>query len=175
MKQKIIEITSGKIFGTYSEKDESVMVYKGIPYAKPPVGNLRWKAPQDVEPWDGIRECVNWGYSAVQTKQEPFMCWSKEFIIEDTGYSEDCLTLNVWTQEDSENLPVIVYIHGGGFTTGGSSCDVYDGSYMASHGIVYVNINYRVGVMGFLAHPDLTKESGFSGNYGVLDCIKALQ
>ncbi len=170
-----IAVTGGEILGTQSQY-EDVIVYKGIPYAAPPIGNLRWKAPQPVIPWNGVKECTDWGYSAIQPKQAPFMMWSKEFIIEDTGYSEDCLTLNVWAKENNElKKPVLVYIHGGGFTSGGSSCEVYDGAYMAKHDVIYVSINYRVGVLGYLAHPDLTKEAGTSGNYGILDMIQALK
>lgn len=171
------EISNGKILGTYSEEG-SVAIYKGIPYAEPPVGDLRWKAPQAAKDWEGVLECTDWGQSAIQPAQSPFWVWTKEFIIEDTGYSEDCLTLNVWTKEDSvKNKPVIVYIHGGGFTSGGSSCEVYDGGYMASEDVVFVNINYRVGILGFLAHPELSAEAGadgVSGNYGILDQIAAL-
>ena len=173
-----VEVTGGQISGEYNE-DGSVAIYRGIPYAAAPVGDLRWKAPQEVEPWDGVRECTEWGASAIQAEQAPFMMWSTEFIIEDTGYSEDCLTLNVWTSTDSENekKPVIVYIHGGGFTSGGSSCEVYDGEYVASQDVVYVSINYRVGILGFLATTALSEESeeGVSGNYALMDQIAALQ
>lgn len=173
-----VEVEGGMISGEYNE-DGSVAVYKGIPYAAAPVGDLRWQAPQEVEPWDGVRECTEWGASAIQPEQAPFMMWSTEFIIEDTGYSEDCLTLNVWTSTDSESekKPVIVYIHGGGFTSGGSSCEVYDGEYIASQDVVYVSINYRVGILGFLATTALSEESeeGVSGNYALMDQIAALQ
>ena len=175
---KIMTVTGGKIIGTLSE-DSKIAIYKGIPYATPPVENLRWKAPQKVASWDGVKETKNFGASAIQPKQGPFMMWTKEFIIEpETGYSEDCLNLNVWTENNSSNnkKPVIVYIHGGGFTSGGSSCEVYDGEEMAKQGIVYVSINYRVGVLGFLAHPELSAESkdNISGNYGIMDQIAAL-
>lgn len=168
---------NGKVSGTYS-KDGKIAVYKGIPYAAPPVGELRWKAPEPAKNWEGVLACDEWGASAIQPEQKPFMMWSTEFIIEDTGYSEDCLTLNVWAKDDTvKNKPVIVYIHGGGFTSGGSSCEVYDGEYMARKDVVFVNINYRVGILGFLAHPELNHESpeGVSGNYGILDQIAALQ
>lgn len=173
-----ITVSGGEITGAYSDEEETVAVYKGIPYAAAPVGDLRWKAPQDVEEWEGVKECTEWGASAIQVEQAPFMMWSEEFIIEDTGYSEDCLTLNVWAKTDGDaDKPVVVYIHGGGFTSGGSSCEVYDGEYLASQDVVYVSINYRVGILGYLAHPDLSAESedGVSGNYGVLDQIKALE
>jgi|GEM_PF-476945 len=173
----VVEISSGKISGSYSENG-TVAVYKGIPYAAPPVGDLRWKAPVAANNWEGVLECTDWGQSAIQPEQSPFFVWTTEFIIEDTGYSEDCLTLNVWAKEDGiKSKPVIVYIHGGGFTSGGSSCEVYDGEYMASEDVVFVSINYRVGILGYLAHPELTAESAdkVSGNYGVLDQIAALE
>lgn len=173
-----IEVTGGQITGDYANDDKTVAVYKGIPYAAAPVGDLRWKVPQDVEPWSDVRACTEWGASAIQPEQAPFMMWTKEFIIEDTGYSEDCLSLNVWAGVDGEaDKPVIVFIHGGANTSGGSSCDVYNGTFMAESGAVFVNINYRVGLLGFLAHPELSAESdeGVSGNYALADQIKALE
>lgn len=174
-----LEVDGGKITGALST-DSEVAIYKGIPYAAPPVGELRWKAPQPVVPWSGVKECTDFGPSAIQSEQAPFMMWSKEFIIDTSkGYSEDCLTLNVWakTQSTTSKRPVIVYIHGGGFTSGGSSCEVYDGEAIAKKDVVYVNINYRVGILGYLAHPELSAESedGISGNYGVLDQVEALK
>lgn len=172
-----IAVSGGEITGTMAD-DESVAIYKGIPYAAAPVGDLRWQAPQAVTAWDGVKECTDWGASAIQPTQAPFRMWSEEFIIEDTGYSEDSLSLNIWAKTDGDSdKPVLVYIHGGGFSSGGSSCEVYDGEYMAEQDVVYVSINYRVGIMGFLAHPDLSAESpdGTSGNYGLMDQIAALE
>ncbi|MDS0524286.1 carboxylesterase family protein [Clostridium sp. SHJSY1] len=174
-----IEVEGGKITGTLLS-DSKIAIYKGIPYAAPPVGELRWKEPQPVGSWKGVKECIDFGPSGIQQKQIPFMMWSKEFIIDTSkGYSEDCLTLNVWTKTEStaSKRPVIVYIHGGGFVSGGSSCDVYDGEAMANKDVVYVSINYRLGIFGYLAHHGLSDESkdGISGNYGVLDQIKALK
>lgn len=176
---KPITVTGGKITGISSE-DREVAIYKGIPFAAPPVGNLRWKAPQPVVPWNGVKEATEFSASAIQPPQGPFMFWSTEFIIDTSkGYSEDSLYLNVWTQTESseENRPVIVYIHGGGNTSGGASCDVYDGEEIAKKDVVYVSINYRVGIFGFLAHPELSDESpdNVSGNYAILDQIAALK
>lgn len=173
-----ISVTGGKITGTLS-KDKTVSIYKEIPYAAPPVGSFRWKAPQPVKAWNTIRKCTEFNASAIQNTQTPFLCWSKEFIIDTTkGYSEDCLYLNVWTQTKSEdkNRPVVVYIHGGANTSGGASCDVYDGEAISKKGVVYVSINYRVGIFGFLAHPELSAENSdkVSGNYAILDQIAAL-
>ncbi|HIT90615.1 MAG TPA: carboxylesterase family protein [Candidatus Merdenecus merdavium] len=174
-----VKIQGGKITGTLSE-DSKIRIYKGIPYAAPPVGQLRWKAPQPVVPWEGIKECIQYSANAIQPPQNPFMFWSEEFIVDTTkGYSEDCLYLNVWTKSKKadKKRPVIVYIHGGANVSGGASCDVYDGTEIAKKGIVYVSINYRVGILGFLAHPSLSEESadGISGNYAILDQITALK
>ena len=176
--KKSISVDGGKITGSLSA-DKTVAIYKGIPFAAPPVGDLRWKAPQPIVAWDGVKKCTEYSASAIQAKQGPFMFWSTEFIIDTTkGYSEDCLYLNVWTKKESQvkNRPVIVYIHGGANTSGGASCDVYDGEAIAKKNVVYVSINYRVGIFGFLAHPALSSESGdkVSGNYAILDQIAAL-
>ncbi len=170
----------GGIVAGIQGKNPAVTVFKGIPYAAPPVGSLRWKAPQPAVPWIGIRKCDRFGPSAIQQPQAPFWVWTKEFIIDTAGgYSEDCLTLNIWKKSTSNNKkqPVIVFIHGGAYTSGGSSCDVYDGEDIAAKGIVFVSINYRVGILGFLAHPALSAESSdaVSGNYGILDQIAALK
>ncbi|RHP31482.1 carboxylesterase/lipase family protein [Lachnotalea sp. AF33-28] len=177
MPYPMTEIESGTIRGCYNE-DKSVSIFKGIPYATSPTGKLRFTAPQPAEHWDGILPCEKWGYSAVQNEQRPFFCWSEEFMIEDSERNEDCLNLNVWTGNDGgDNKKVLVYIHGGGFTSGGASCEVYDGEYLAQQGIVYVSLNYRLGALGFLAHPALSAEadSKTSGNYGILDQIAALK
>lgn len=176
---KSIKVDGGKITGTLSS-DSEVAIYKGIPYAAPPIGNLRWKAPQPVVSWTGVKKCKEFGASDIQSPQAPFMMWSEEFIIDTSKkYSEDCLTLNVWSKTKSETnkRPVVVFIHGGGFTSGGSSCDVYDGEALAKKDVVFVSINYRVGIFGFLAHPKLSAESkdGVSGNYGILDQVEALK
>jgi para-nitrobenzyl esterase len=156
-----------------------VMAFKGIPFAAPPTGNLRWKAPQPAKYWDGVRKCVAFGPSPMQGKPVPFMVYTSEFLIPQEPISEDCLYLNVWTNAKTkeDKKPVFVWIYGGGFTSGGAGCAIYDGEAMAKKGVVFVSINYRVGPFGFLAHPELTKESGrnASGNYGLLDQIAALR
>lgn len=171
-----VEVTGGTVVG-YKSIDGEIDIYKGIPFAAPPVGELRWQAPQPVEPWEGTLNATTWSASAVQGYQGPFAMWSTEFIIEDTGYNEDCLYLNVWTNgTETAGKPVIVYIHGGGFTSGGAACEVYDGEYIASRDVVYVAINYRVASFGFLASSELSEEQGgHSGNYGIMDQIAALK
>lgn len=171
------EVTGGTVSGMVNA-DGDVTVFKGIPYAAPPVGDLRWAAPQAVEPWEGVRECTEYLAAAVQPEQAPFMMWTEEFIIDTSkGYSEDCLYLNVWAPADADGAPVVMFIHGGGNTSGGASCDVYDGEAIAKKGLVYVDINYRVGIFGFLASTELSAESpeGVSGNYAIQDQIAALR
>jgi para-nitrobenzyl esterase len=149
-----------------------IRVFKGIPYAAPPVGELRWKAPQRVQAWNEVRNATEWGPRCVQSNRlgdlDPL----------NKRMGEDCLYLNVWTPTKSTGdlLPVMVWIHGGSNLNGAGSQPEYDGSHLASKGVVVVTINYRVDVFGFLAHPELTKESGTnsSGNYGLLDQIAAL-
>ena len=171
----VITINSGAISGI--EKN-GLMVFKGIPFAAPPVGNLRWKAPQPVKPWTNIKECTAFGPSPFQQSPFPFMCWSAEYLIPKEPINEDCLYLNVWApKKTAQKKAVIVYIYGGGFMSGGAGCDIYDGAAVANKDVVFVSINYRVGVFGFLAHPELSKEAPYqsSGNYGLLDMVAALE
>ncbi len=174
----VVATKSGKVSGTKTA-DGAITSFKGVPFGAPPVGDLRWKAPQPVTPWEGVRECTALGPSPMQGKPAPFSMWSSEFLIPAEPISEDCLYLNVWTgaQSSSEKRPVLVWIYGGGFNSGGSGCPIYDGEATARKGIIFVSINYRVGPFGFFAHPELTKESGYnaSGNYGLLDQIAALK
>jgi para-nitrobenzyl esterase len=175
---KIVKVEGGNIEGTKNSSGD-VQIYKGIPFAAPPVGDLRWKAPAPVEPWSGVKECTTFGPSPMQGKPTPFMVYTPEFLIPEEPISEDCLHLNVWTaaKTPSEKLPVLVWIYGGGFSSGGSACPIYDGEALAKKGVVFVSINYRVGAMGFFAHPELSKENSnnASGNYGLLDQIAALK
>jgi len=161
--ETIVKIDSGLVSGSGT----SVRSYKGIPYAAPPIGELRWKAPQPVKPWKGIR---------VSKEYSP-MCPQFQFFP--GAQSEDCLALNVWTpaKSSAEKLPVMVWIHGGGFVIGASSQSVYDGEPLATQGVVVVSINYRLGIFGFFSHPGLSQESGqgVSGNQGILDMVAALQ
>jgi len=150
-----------------------VRVYKGIPYAAPPVGDLRWRAPQPVAPWKGVRQAVEFGPACPQADHT-------QLFGERVGKtSEDCLTLNVWAPANpaGRHVPVMVWIHGGGFTQGAGSLPAYVGEALARRGAVVVTFNYRLGPLGFLAHPLLTKESGHeaSGNYGLLDQLAVLR
>ena len=171
-----VKIANGLVFGYASG---NVWIFKGVPFAAPPVGDLRWKPPQPPKDWNGVLECKSWPASAMQAKPGPFMMWTEEFIAPPEPLSEDCLYLNLWTaaQLPGKKYPVMVWIHGGGFTGGAGSCAVYDGEEMAKQDIVFVTINYRLGVFGFLALPELAAESPMkvSGNLGFLDQIAALE
>ncbi|MDR1416559.1 MAG: carboxylesterase family protein [Prevotellaceae bacterium] len=172
-----VSVSSGVVAGK-AAGDGAVKIFMGVPFAAPPVGALRWKAPQAVAAWKGVRECTAPPASAVQKKPVPFFCWSKEFLIPEEPISEDCLYLNVWTsaKTSSENLPVIVWIHGGGFTGGSGTVPLYNGERLARKGVVFVTISYRLGALGFLAHPELAYDAeGHSGNLGLLDQIFALK
>ena len=150
-----------------------VRAFKGIPFAAPPVGELRWKAPQPVRPWTGVRKAVEFG---PRPMQGPIY---SDMIFRDAGPSEDCLYLNVWTpsKAGTDKLPVMVWIYGGGFQAGSSSEPRQDGAVLARKGAVVVSMNYRLGLFGFFAHPGLAAESpnGATGNYGLRDQIAALQ
>lgn len=167
-----VSVDGGKISGT---TDGGLHIFKGVPFAAPPVGDLRWKPPQQVAAWDGVRACNEYGDAC---PQQPYPAGSM-FARKPEKHSEDCLYLNVWTTKlDPEaSQPVMVWIHGGGLTRGSGANTVYDGSNLARKGVVLVTINYRLGPFGYLAHPELTKESSHeaSGNYGVLDQVAALE
>ena len=164
-----VKVDAGVLKGAV---DKGVLSFKGIPFAAPPVGNLRWKPPQPVTPWTGVRPATAYGSDCMQL---PF---PGDAAPLGTPPAEDCLVLNVWRPATaSKKLPVMVWIYGGGFVNGGSSPAVYDGSQFAKRGVVLVSFNYRVGRFGFFAHPALTKESpnGPLGNYCYLDQIAALK
>ncbi len=171
-----VQVEQGIINGTIVE---DVLTFKGIPYAEAPINELRWRAPQPKTPWQGTLDCTKFGPSPMQAPPQPFFMWSEEFLIPPAPISEDCLYLNIWTtaKTTDDKKAVIVWINGGGFTSGSGSVPIYDGTELAKKGVVYVSINYREGVFGFLAHPELTAESpkNTSGNYGLLDQIAALK
>ncbi len=165
-----MKVTNGILEGV----DESgVRSFKGVPFAQPPVGDLRWKEPQPAKNWTGVLKADKFGPRAMQ---RPIY---SDMNFRSNGVSEDCLYLNIWTPAKSANdhLPVLVYFYGGGFIAGDGSEYRYDGESMARRGIVTITVNYRLGVFGFLALPELTKESPHhaSGNYGLMDQSAALQ
>jgi para-nitrobenzyl esterase len=153
-------------------QSSGVRIFRGIPFAQPPTGELRWQEPQTLGNWKGVRQAIDFGPRCMQA---PIF---GDMRFRSNGMSEDCLYLNVWTPTKSnrERLPVLVYFYGGGFVAGDSSETRYDGESMAAKGIVVVTVNYRLGVFGFMAHPELTRESRqkASGNYGLLDQRSAL-
>ena len=159
-----VKVEQGMVQG---KQENGITIYKGIPFAAPPVGNLRWKAPQPAPAWQGVKQTVNFAPSPVQGGNPP------------SGKNEDCLYLNIWTpaKKSKENIPVLVWIYGGGFSFGSTAEPVYNGEALAKKGVVLVSIAYRVGPLGFLSHPELSSESKdhVSGNYGLLDMISGLQ
>ncbi len=172
-----VRLDTGLVAGA-ADVNSAVRVFKGIPFAAPPVGSLRWKAPQPTAHWDGIRKADQFSSTCAQpqrTGQSLLLPTAKRL----GSTSEDCLYLNVWTaaQSATQRLPVMVYIHGGGYRDGSGSALVFDGEALAKKGVVLVTTNYRVGIFGFLAHPELTEESSHhaSGNYGLMDQVAALQ
>ena len=172
-------VEGGKIKGV-NTSCKDVVVYKGIPYAAPPVGDLRWKKPQAVKPWKGVRVCDKFGAASLQEglpKGSPY--WIEFYQGEPPKYSEDCLYLNVWApaKAAASPLPVMVWIHGGSFTHGYGHEIEFGGEKYAQKGVILVTINYRVGMCGFLTHPLLKAENGGkgSGNYGLFDQLAALK
>ncbi len=159
-----VKIDGGIIQGIVAD---DLTIFKGVPFAAPPVGNLRWKAPQPVEKWQGILQTTEYAPSPMQGGNPP------------AGKSEDCLYLNIWTPAKSpkEKLPVLVWIYGGGFSFGSTADPVHNGEHLARKGVVLVSIAYRIGQLGFLAHPELSAENpqGVSGNYGLFDQIAGLR
>ncbi len=170
-------VAQGELTGAPG-RNAAITTFKGVPFAAPPVGTLRWAAPRPPASWQGPRPARDFAPSCIQNIVEGRNPWTYEFMAHGPT-SEDCLYLNVWTpaRVTSERRPVFVYIHGGANTEGSGSVPAYDGEGLASRGLVVVTINYRLGMFGFLAHPELTKESPnrASGNYGLLDQIAALK
>src|SRR5690349_9243665 len=165
-----VKVANGMLEGV---NVSGIREFKGVPYAAPPVGNLRWREPQPAQNWTGVRKADHFGPRAMQLPLFGDMNFRSD------GMSEDCLYLNVWTpsKTGNEKLPVLVYFYGGGFAAGDGSEPRYDGESMARRGIVAVTVNYRLTVFGFFSHPELTKESPHhaSGNQGLLDQSAALQ
>jgi para-nitrobenzyl esterase len=171
----VVAVESGKLKGVNEADASSVSIFRGIPFAAPPLGDLRWREPQPVTPWSGIRQATAFGQRCMQ---QPLY---SDMMFRSPTTSEDCLYLNVWTpakldRSPQARMPVLLYIYGGGFMAGDSSEKRYDGAALARRGIVVVTVNYRLGVFGFFSHPELTASSPHhaSGNYGLLDQVAAL-
>ena len=184
----VVEVNEGKLVGTYNN-DNSVKIYTGIPYAKAPVGNLRWREPQDLDNYEGILDCTSFKAKAMQLENSSVINTLVDMYAEKVWHpdyhsnpfeeiSEDCLYLNIWAPNTtSKNLPVLVYIHGGSLKSGSSSFYSYNGENMAKKGIIMITIAYRLGIFGFYASNALKAESpnNSTGNYGLLDQIQALK
>lgn len=166
----VVRAPAGPIAGV---EQDGLRVFKGIPYALPPAGERRWKPPVALPVFERAYEAFAFGPAAVQTKSRPGSIYADEM----PSVSEDCLSLNIWTPRESRGAPVFVWIHGGSLARGSSSEDMYDGARLAALGLTVVSINYRLGILGYFAHPALSAESpeGISGNYGLLDQIAALR
>lgn len=180
-KNPVLEVTGGKIQGVESETP-GIVVYKGIPYAAPPIGDLRWQAPQPVVAWEGVKVADTFGPICPQPGNKPGTFYGDEFYWQGTPEeSEDCLYLNVWapaaTVGDADaGLPVAMWVHGGAFMNGYGYEVTMDGEAWAERGVILVTINYRLGNFGFFSHPLLSEEQGgISGNYGMLDQVAALE
>lgn len=169
--QAIARTPQGVLAG--EARSDGTRVFRGIPYALPPVGDARWRPPVPAPVWTGIRNATEFGPACIQPKSSP----ASVYADDPPRMSEDCLSLNVWSPKGSRKAPVMVWIHGGSLISGASSSPFYDGAQLAKKGVVLVSINYRLGVFGFLAHPGLSAESPqhASGNYGLLDQIEALK
>lgn len=183
-----LTLANGEVRGAYTS-DKKVEVYAGIPYAKAPVGELRWKEPQPVENWEGVLDCTKFHAKSMQPGSNPVMSslveiyaqksWHPDFTTKTIEpRSEDSLYLNIWRPAQiNGSLPILVYIHGGSLTSGSSAFTDYNGETFARNGVIMITIAYRLGVFGYFAHPDLKAESpnGTTGNYGLLDQIQALK
>lgn len=170
----VIVTQQGKVRGMIEGQSRA---WLGIPFAKPPVGDLRWKPPLTPAPWQGVRDATKDAAECYQGQPRLFGPYSAEFLIDGRNMNEDCLFLNVWAprQRSAKSLPVLFYIHGGGFGEGSGTIPIYRGANLASRGAVVVTINYRLAAFGFLALPELTAENGTSGNFAVQDMIAALK
>ncbi len=166
----IVKAPAGAVEG---QMEGSLRVFKGIPYALPPVGSRRWQPPSPMPRWAGVKQTTEFGPACFQPENPGKSIYSWIPV----PMSEDCLTLNIWSPADARKAPVFFWIHGGALTTGSSRDALYDGSKLAGQGIIVVSLNFRLGVLGWLAHPELSKESplGVSGNYALLDLIEGLK
>ena len=186
-KTEVLTLANGKVQGVYNS-NKTVEVYAGIPYAKAPVGELRWKEPQDVENWEGVRDCSTFAPKSMQAKESGVFNTIKDIYAEGGWHpdfnmypleeaSEDSLYLNIWRPAGKTNLPILVYIHGGSLTSGSASDFNINGETFALNDVIMITVAYRLGVFGYFAHEDLISESpnNTTGNYGLLDQIKALK
>ena len=175
-----VPVEGGLVQGVLSPSHPDVRVFKGIPFAAPPTGDLRWKKPQPVIPWEGVMVADHFKKICPQVLTRPLTSYPEKYRNLYTEHDEDCLFLNVWAPAGTvgrpeAKLPVMFWIHGGGNSTGSGITMSTDGDAWAQHGVILVTINYRLNVLGFLCHPELTAEQGTSGNYGLYDQVAALK
>jgi para-nitrobenzyl esterase len=174
---KPVSVSGGRLQGV-TAPGGAITVFKGVPFAAAPVGNLRWRAPQPVTSWTGVRNANQFGASCIQQIVKERKPWTHEFMAHG-DISEDCLYLNVWTpaKTSQDKLAVYVFFHGGGNVEGSGSIPAYDGTALANKGVVVVTLNYRLGVLGSFVHPELSAEAPYhaSGNYSALDVVAALR
>lgn len=166
----VVQAPAGAVRGV---SDNGIDSFKNLPYAGPPTGQNRWKPPIAPPTWSGVRDATAFGPACIQPPSLPGSIYAEDL----KAFSEDCLSLNIWRPANAAKTPVVVWIHGGSLVSGGARSGLYDGAALARRGVMVVSINYRLGVLGYLAHPDLSAESpdGVSGNYGLLDQVAALE
>lgn len=167
-----VSLIQGEVMGIPSPYDDDITVYRGLPYAAAPIGDLRWQPPQSAASWEGIRIADTFANSCYQPRHWDYFVWRRE----DFPVSEDCLYLNAWRAENAHEIPVMVWFHGGTHLSGQGHSLIFDGTSLAQRGVLVITVNYRLGPFGFLAHPLLSDaaKSGTSGNYGLMDKIAAL-
>jgi para-nitrobenzyl esterase len=167
-----VQIAEGALLGSF---EDGVRVFRGIPYAAPPIGELRWRPPQQVAPWEGVRDATRNGHACPQPLGK-YPAWA-DAALQSAGLDEDCLTLNIWVPDGADNLPVMFYMHGGNMQFGSNVMPLYNGKVLAPAGVVVVFVNYRLGYLGRFGHPALTKTQSGEPlvNYGLFDQIAALE
>lgn len=171
---RIVKTAYGCIAGEKSGI-QKITVFKGVPYAKPPVGDLRWRAPEEPEAWEGVRDCSRFACAAMQPGHQKGSFYEVEFFQGGMEASEDCLYLNIWSDLDIKDKPVMVWYHGGAYMGGFAHEIEFDGDAIAKRGAILVTVGYRLGIFGYMAHPEITARDGHSGNYGLMDQIAALR
>lgn len=173
-----VRVSEGELEGCPAG-DQSITVFKGVPFAEPPIGDLRWRPATAKNPWNGIRKCDHFAPAAPRASVMKGDFYQKEFYADNVLVDEDCLYLNIWTPDvdDTAMLPVMIWFHGGGYINGYSYEMEFDGESFCHRNVILVTVAYRLGALGFFAHPQLSAESayGISGNYALTDCLQALQ
>ena len=171
---RVVKTAYGCVAGVESGI-QKITVFRGVPYARPPVGELRWRAPEEPEKWEGVLDCARFKCASVQAEHKKGTFYGIEFFQGGMEVSEDCLYRNIWADLEIKDQPVMVWYHGGAYTGGFAHEIEFDGDAIAKRGAILVTVGYRLGVLGYMAHPELTQRDGHSGNYGLMDQIAALK